>query len=56
MNRCKSATLLDASILISEEAINALSQLIALCSCLLESDIDNEHLLALHLLNHVIRF
>lgn len=51
MSRCKSATLIDS--VIAEDAINALAQLIALCSCLLESEIDNEYLLSLHLLNHI---
>lgn len=52
MNRCKSATLIDPSI-VTEDALNALSQLIALCACLLESEIDNELQLASLLLNQV---
>jgi hypothetical protein len=50
INRCKSATLIDASMM-DEDALNALSQLIAVCACLLESEIDNEILLAFLLLN-----
>jgi hypothetical protein len=54
LNRAKSATMIKIdSCAISEEAINALAQLISMCSCLLESQIDNEFLLSLHLLNHV---
>lgn len=52
---CKSATLIDSSI-IADDAINALSQLIAMSACMLESEIDNELLLSLHLLNHVCTF
>lgn len=55
MNRSKSATLLKMeSMPISEEDLNALCQLIYISMALLESNIDNEFLLGLYLLDKVI--
>ena len=42
-----------AATLAGEEAIAALAQLIAICASLLESQLENENLLAVQLLNRV---
>ncbi|CAD5220403.1 unnamed protein product [Bursaphelenchus xylophilus] len=54
ITRCKSAQMLaSTSRGLKEEAVQALSQVVSMCVCLLESQIDNEYLLAVHLLKRI---
>ncbi|KAI6200883.1 Protein furry-like protein-like [Aphelenchoides besseyi] len=55
LNRCRSAATINLdSLVLTDDSVNALSQLIAVCACLLESQVDNEFLLSIHLLNRIL--
>ncbi|CAD5214063.1 unnamed protein product [Bursaphelenchus okinawaensis] len=54
ITRCKSAQMLaSTSGGLKDEAIQALTQIVSISVCMLESQIDNEYLLALHLLKRI---